>query len=131
MTTRRFELARTAVTPHVLLDAAQGTLVMQGDCYPENPPLYFGPFLEALDGFLGSGAPSVSAAFRLRYVNSAATKVLSRVIARLERAAERGADVRVSWHCDADDEGMRELFGDLTDGCLYLVAEVHVEAAEA
>jgi hypothetical protein len=126
-----YQLPRSKLTPHVHLDGMSNRLVFEGDCYPENPVDFFGPFLATFETHLERVRPAEFVAdFRLRYVNSASTVTLHRLFTLLEQAAERGAQVHVNWVHDPDDDVNEELGHDLSRGCGHLEV-VHVAEAEA
>ena len=112
---------RTAVTPEVVLDPAAHALSVRGECYPENPILFFGPIFAALEVHLGRApVPAFQATFRLSYVNSASTKALRRLLTRLERLGQAGTKVEVVWEHERDDDGALELGRDLADDLHHL-----------
>ena len=126
-----YQLPRSKLTPLVRLDGVSNRLVFEGDCYPENPVDFFGPFLATFEAHLERARPAEFVAdFRLRYVNSASTVTLHRLFTLLDRAAERGAQVHVNWVHDPDDDVNEELGHDLSRGCGHLEV-VHVAEAEA
>ncbi|MDF1484857.1 DUF1987 domain-containing protein [Ramlibacter sp. H39-3-26] len=107
---------RTTVTPEVLFAPTERRLVMQGECYPENPLPFFNPILAALRQYFEVQKPSSFAAeMRLQYVNSASTMGLRSLFALLDEAGEQGADVRVLWAYDAEDDAIEELGIDLVE----------------
>jgi hypothetical protein len=126
-----YQLPRSKLTPLVRLDGGSNRLVLEGDCYPENPVAFFGPFLQTFEAHLERARPAEFVAdFRLRYVNSASTVTLHRLFDMLDRAAERGARVHVNWVHDPDDDVNEELGHDHGRDCRH-VEVVHVAQAEA
>ena len=119
----------TPTTPLVDLRPGERRLTVEGDCYPENPSLFFDPLLEplALAVELDPATP-FSAVFRLRYANSSSARALRRVFVLLDRAAQRGPDVSITEH-DADDEDAPELLSALADGLQFV--DVETRASEA
>jgi hypothetical protein len=122
-----FKMDRTASTPSIELSAGEHLLTFEGDCYPEDPVLFFAPLAEALVRHLGQAQPlEFRASFRLRYVNSASTKALRRLFGYLDQAGRRGTSVRVLWVHDRDDDESPELV-DILAGDLDFV-DVAVQA---
>jgi hypothetical protein len=116
-----FQLPPSRITPRVVLDKASNRLLFEGDCYPENPLVFFAPFLQAVESHLTSSRPEAFVAeFRLRYVNSASTVTLQRLFSLLDGAGRAGADVHVSWVHDVDDDVNEELGHDVSRGCKHL-----------
>lgn len=113
-------LDRTATTPDVLLDP-QGLLIIRGECYPENPAVLFGQLLEALERTLSQpGLAILTVTIRLGYVNSASTKGLRKLFHRLDRAAEGGVTVELTWEHEATDDTMADLGRDLAEDLHFL-----------
>lgn len=107
---------RTSVTPEVVFTPAEQRLVVQGECYPENPLPFFNPILSTLRTYLETHKPPrFEAEMRLQYINSASTKGLRSLFALLNDAGERGTDVRVLWAYDAEDDAIEELGTDLVE----------------
>ncbi len=114
-------LETTALTPRVTLDPAEHRLVLEGDCYPEDPAAFFGPMLEALREYLaGDVGERLSVVLRLCYVNSSSAKALRRLLVTLDGAAAQGRPIHVCWDHEADDEVGEELGRDLTDELYHL-----------
>jgi hypothetical protein len=115
-----FRLEPTANTPDVVLQPADGTLHVEGDCYPENPALWFGPIFIAIAAFTATRPTSLRAVFRLRYVNSASTKALRRLFVLLDRAGQAGVEVAIRWEHDVEDDVAQEL-GELLAEDLHFI----------
>jgi hypothetical protein len=110
----RFTLPRSALTPSVVLDAAEHLLEIEGECYPEDPRAFFAPLLDAIERYAqATPGCELAAKFRLGYVNSAAVMGFRRVFVRLDEMARSGKPVRGFWEYDADDDTALELFADL------------------
>ncbi|HVL76444.1 MAG TPA: DUF1987 domain-containing protein [Noviherbaspirillum sp.] len=109
--------ARTAHTPEVVLDTEAGTLLIEGECYPENPATFFQPVIGAVQMVLASGSlKQFHARFRLAYVNSASTKSMRQLFLILNEAAKAGCNVDVAWEFDEDDDAIQDLGEDLMYG---------------
>jgi phosphotransferase system HPr-like phosphotransfer protein len=107
---------RTSVTPEIIFLPAEHRLVVQGECYPENPLPFFSPILAALKAYFATYKPSqFEAEMRLQYINSASTMGLRSLFALLNEAGQRGTDVRVVWAYDAEDDAIEELGTDLVE----------------
>jgi hypothetical protein len=107
---------RTQVTPEVILDLANNTLSLQGECYPENPLLFFTPIVTKLKSHLSQSNPDKFVArMHLQYVNSASTKGLQNIVAVLNDAGSTGTDIRLFWVHDPEDDALEELGADLVE----------------
>jgi hypothetical protein len=125
-----FRIDASTITPAVHFDECTSRLVLEGDCYPENPVTFFEPIFGALESHLATARPATFVAdFRLRYVNSASTVALHRLFSVLDLASEAGARVRITWVHDPEDDVNEELGHDLSSGCRH--AEFAQQAAPA
>lgn len=108
--------ARTAVTPEIVFSRAENKLLIDGECYPENPLPFFTPIVGAIKAHLESHRPGqFDAHMRLQYVNSASTKGLQTIISVLNDAGLQGTNVNVYWTHDPEDDAMEELGQDLVE----------------
>ncbi len=65
---------RTSVTPEVVFSPAEQLLRIEGECYPENPLLFFNPLLAMLGQYFEASQPArFVAEVKLQYINSAST----------------------------------------------------------
>ena len=125
MSTTPIRIEPTASTPLVDLRPDERLLTMEGDCYPENPPHFFDPLLDAVARALDvDPAAPFRAVFRLRYANSSSARALRRMFVLLDRAAQRGPDVSVAWEHDDDDDDAPELVSVLADGLRFIDVQV-------
>ena len=102
----------TERSPLVEFDLEARRFRIEGESYPEDVEVFYGPVVEALRRFVdaGGGGP-LEADMHLTYVNSSSIKALAIILAGLDDAAESGASVTVRWRHDADDDTMQE-FGE-------------------
>lgn len=107
---------RTTVTPEIVFLPSQSRLLVQGECYPENPLPFFNPILATLRSYFETQKPSqFEAEMRLQYINSASTMGLRSLFSLFNEAGQRGTDVRVVWAYDAEDDAIEELGADLVE----------------
>ncbi len=112
---------RTAVTPEVVFSRSANRLLIDGECYPENPLPFFTPIINAIKVHLESQRPGrFEAQMRLQYVNSASTKGLRTIFSVLNDAGAKGTEVEVIWAHDAEDDAMEELGMDLAEDFHHL-----------
>ncbi len=115
---------KTTVTPEVVLNPSEQSLLIEGECYPENPLPFFTPIVDALQRHLKESKPaSFVANMRLQYVNSASTKGLRTIMAVLNEAGEAGTSIRVLWAHDEEDDALEELGTDLVEDFTFIQME--------
>jgi hypothetical protein len=121
----KFELAATERSPEIRFDFEKHHLRIRGESYPEDVSTFYGPVLDALDGYLaGLGAGTCRFDLELIYFNSSSAKAIMTILEKLDEAAADGAGVSIHWYYDPDDDTMHELgqeFGeDLTHARFHL-----------
>jgi hypothetical protein len=122
----------TELTPEVVFDPAENLLSIEGDCYPENPLAFYGPLLEVIQQHLATTAGErFFATFHLRYVNSASTKALARLLRSLDRHGQTGGRVLVRWEHEQEDEVGESLGRELTEELHHLDVLVRAVPAPA
>lgn len=111
------KLVRTDSTPEVIFNPQHNTLFIAGECYPENPNLFFQPILGAIQLHLESKSPAkFYTRIRLSYVNSASTKSMRQLFVVLNEAAHRGCAADIDWEFDEEDDAIQDLGEDLMHG---------------
>lgn len=110
---RQFHSPRTPLTPEVALDPERSTLRIVGECYPEDPTVFFGPLLAAVRSDTEAPPSHLDVALRLSYVNSASAIWLRRILVELDALASAGTPVNVTWEYDQEDDIALELGQDL------------------
>lgn len=105
-------LEPTDRTPEVVFDFSTRRLSIAGESYPEDAASFYGPLLQALDGYLADpSADGVVLDVRLVYFNSSTAKALMNMFQVLEKAAARNTAVTINWRYHVDDDIMQE-FGE-------------------
>lgn len=118
-------------TPEVRIDAASMRFELNGESYPENAMAFYAPVRASLESLLllASGR-TVQAQFKLRYFNSASTKLIRALVMMLQHKAAEGCRVVAEWHHDPEDDMMAEFGMDLKEEFDALEFEL-VASAEA
>lgn len=104
----------TRQSPAVDFWFSQHRFRLQGEAYPENATAFFDPLTAAVQAYADRGeAAPVQVELRLRYLNSASTKLLFKWVAVWDKVAETGRPVRLVFETAPDDEVLREFGEDL------------------
>lgn len=111
------KLARTDHTPDVIFNPTHHTLFIAGECYPENPTLFFQPIIGTIQAHFEHQLPAkFYVRIRLSYVNSASTKSMRHLFMVLNEAAHAGCAVDIDWEFDEEDDAIQDLGEDLMHG---------------
>lgn len=101
----------TRQTPEIDFAFSRNTLKISGEAYPENAVTFFEPLNAAVEDYLKTGSDPVHVEFDLRYLNSAATKMLFKLGGILNTAAEH-RKIHLSFVVVEDDEMVQDLGAD-------------------
>ena len=104
----------TRQTPAVDFCFSENRFRMQGEAYPENANAFFEPLIAAVQAFAAQGGTEpVQVELRLRYLNSASTKLLFKWVSLWDKVAETGRTVHLDFETAPDDEALQEFADDL------------------
>ncbi len=104
--------------PDLVFSAATGELKISGQSLPENATLLYGPVLEWIEEYAKDPKERTSFSLKMKYYNTASSKMFFSIIKRLNLMHKGGPDVEIEWHYQEDDEDMLdagEYFRDLVD----------------
>lgn len=104
--------------PDLRFCASTGELIIAGQSLPENATLLYGAVLEWIEEYAKNPAPKTILAFKMRYYNTASSKMFFNIIKRMNLLSKSGANVEIHWYYQQDDEDMLdqgEYFRDLVD----------------
>lgn len=104
--------------PDLIFSADTGLLKISGQSLPENATLLYGPVLEWIEEYAANPAEKTVLTLKMKYYNTASSKMFFSIIKRLNNMFKVGADVIIEWYYQDDDEDMLdagEYFRDLVD----------------
>lgn len=104
--------------PDLQFCAEKGELLIAGQSLPENATLLYCSVLEWIDEYAKTPAPKTTMSFKMKYYNTASSKMFFSIIKRLNLMYKSGVDVEIHWYYQQDDEDMLdqgEYFRDLVD----------------
>jgi len=101
-------LESTDETPKVVLDNALGTFEISGKSLPEDVTTFYDPILSWLDEYAQTPNDETVFKFQMLYFNTASSKLIMDILLKLEDMQGVGANVRVEWYYQENDEDMQE-----------------------
>jgi hypothetical protein len=115
----------TRQTPAVDFRYSEHRFRMQGEVYPENANAFFDPLIAAIVAYAAQPADApVRVELRMRYLNSASTKLLFKWVSVWDKLAEKGRLVHLSFETASDDEVLQEFAEDLKADFAWLDFEI-------
>ncbi|MGF1533927.1 MAG: DUF1987 domain-containing protein [Bernardetiaceae bacterium] len=103
-----FVLPAGKFTPEILLDAAKGHFVFQGECFPSSRRNFFVPVYDWIQTYLYKTYPTeIILHFDLTFMDTASVQSFLRILQLLDDYTQiQEADIRVRWHYEEDDLDM-------------------------
>src|SRR3989339_192795 len=104
--------------PDLVFSAETGELKITGQSLPENATMLYSPVLEWIEEYAKEPKAKTVLSLKMKYYNTASSKMLFSIIKRLNLLFKGGFDVEIEWHYQQDDEDMidaGEYFRDLVD----------------
>jgi len=96
-------------TPHIVFDAANGSLEIKGKSIPENSIEFYKPVYDWLDTYTTQPKDQTLLTVQLEYFNTSSSKCLLDLFRKLENihSSSKGK-VNVKWLYEEDDEDIME-----------------------
>ena len=101
-------------TPEVILDSS-GEFEFSGKSLPEDVASFYDPIIDWIDEYGQNANDSSIFKFKLTYFNTASSKMILDILMKLEELSEGGADIKVEWHYEEEDEDMEEAGEEYSD----------------
>jgi len=96
-------------------DFAANVFTLSGRSFPENVPEFFGPLVDKLkEHFAAQKGQSIIFNFSLVYFNSPSAKYVLGLFDLLDKTAEAGNEVKITWACEEGDD-MQEMGEDMAE----------------
>jgi hypothetical protein len=104
--------------PDLVFSAVTGELRISGQSLPENATMLYEPVLQWLEEYCKAPVSHTILSLKMKYYNTASSKMFFSIIKKLNLLYKGGADVEIEWYYQSDDEDMLdagEYFRDLVD----------------
>lgn len=92
-----YELAASASSPEIRLNAASGDMLIRGESYPENTFEFYRPIIAWIKTWLAEGRGVASLQLELIYLNTGSVKCMMDIFDLLEDVHLTGRSVQVIW----------------------------------
>ncbi len=110
-----YKVSATDETPKVTLNPDTGILELEGKSLPENVSVFYDPIMAWLNEYSASPATKTLLEMKLKYFNTASSKILLDMLMKLEEIKTNGHEVVVNWHYNENDEDMEEAGDEYSD----------------
>ena len=105
---QKLYIEKTKGTPEVIFDPEKNTLVLKGQSYPENAFKFYQPIFEWVDQYLAQFNSAILMEVKLSYINTSSSKCIMMLLEKLEEAFQKGADLKINWYYDVENESELE-----------------------
>ncbi|TAD99353.1 MAG: DUF1987 domain-containing protein [Bacteroidetes bacterium] len=102
---KAINIAKTADSPSIILDKANGLFEISGRSMPLNAQKFYQPVLDWLDKYSKNPNPVTTFWFNLEYFNTGSSKLILDIFDRLEEMKDR-TEVNIRGFRDEDDQEM-------------------------
>jgi hypothetical protein len=111
-----FELDAKNHTPYIKLDHTTGIMELKGRSTPENSVEFYDPVNKWLIQFINEAVTiPVIVKLKFEYFNTSSSKCILDVLKKFAELKKTGADVKVEWYYEQDDDDMKEAAEDYSD----------------
>jgi hypothetical protein len=97
-----FHVEQTASTPRIYFEAAERTLHIEGESYPENSFEFYAPVGTWLREYLAQ-QDELKLDINVSYLNSSSTKCMLDLLDLLQEAYLKGAKISLTWRYDQEN----------------------------
>lgn len=98
----------TRQNPNIILNKERNIFEFTGQSLPENVQKLYQPILGWIDEYSESPNENTTLVFKMKYYNSASSKVLFEVLKKFNLIFKKGKNVKVEWYFKEEDEDMQE-----------------------
>ena len=105
----------TERTPEVQLITNPLSLTIQGESFPEDVAVFYGPVITAINTLSLEPKGPLNVSLAMVYINSSSIKALYRIFEGVDAYRKAGNEVSVHWNVPEDDDIMEELGEDFKD----------------
>jgi hypothetical protein len=105
----------TERTPEVQLMTDPLSLKIQGESFPEDVAVFYGPVITAINALSLVPKGPLNVTLAMVYINSSSIKALYRIFEGVDAYRKAGNEVSVHWNVPEDDDIMEELGEDFKD----------------
>ena len=105
----------TERTPEVQLLTDPLSLKIQGESFPEDVAVFYGPVITAVNALSLAPKGPLNVSLAMVYINSSSIKALYRIFEGVDAYRKAGNEVNVHWNVPEDDDIMEELGEDFKD----------------
>lgn len=95
-------------TPKIILDPKNDIFELSGRSLPEDATAFYEPILQWLREYAQNPNKETVVHFRLKYFNTASSKMLLDILLVFEDMAEEGKNILIKWFYPEEDEDMQE-----------------------
>ena len=101
-------------TPKIILDKKHNIFEFSGNSLPEDALSFYTPIIDWFELYKQTPIEKTSVIFKMTYMNSSTSKMIHKIIQKLNEIYLSGHNIKIQWHYHMGDEDM------LLDGKTFL-----------
>jgi hypothetical protein len=105
----------TIDSPQVNLDKDKNIFEIKGKSLPENVNIFYQPIIDWFTEYFKQPNNETLIDFKFDYINTASSKTILSLLLVVEEAVKNGANVKVRWFYEEDDEDMKDIGEEYAD----------------
>ena len=105
-------IEETPKTPGIILDPANGSILIKGRCFPENSLAFYQPVLEAMDEYANAPKDYTKMTIQLDYFSTSSSKCILDLFKKLENIIKKGKTAEIYWLYEDKDDNIRDAGAD-------------------
>jgi len=105
-------IEETPKTPGIILDPANGTILIKGRSIPENSLAFYQPVLEAMDEYANAPKDYTKMTIQLDYFSTSSSKCILDLFKKLENIMKKGKTAEIYWLYEDKDDNIRDAGAD-------------------
>lgn len=104
----RLEISPLNNTPHIILDVATNTFLIEGKSFPEDSKEFYRPVIEWIEGYKAEMPKSIKIHFNLFYLSSSSIISVKQFLMKAVDLKNAGTETIIIWSYDEDDDDIKK-----------------------
>lgn len=104
----RLEIKETNNTPHIIMDSATNSIVIEGKSFPEDSKEFYKSVVDWIDEYRITKPKELILTINLFYLSSSSIISIKQLLMKIEEMTLEGTKARIIWCYDEDDDDIKK-----------------------
>ncbi len=104
----RLEIKETNNTPHIIMDAASSSVLIEGKSFPEDSKEFYKSVVDWIDNLKISNPKELTITINLFYLSSSSIISIKQLLMKIEEMKNNGVKTKIVWCFDDDDDDIKK-----------------------